>query len=84
MKDFFTYHTISYPMINYLTHNNVNSFYFAFLNAISTDQELKNFQEANSNSIWKNAMKEELHAFDKNKTWDIVRLPLGKKIVGCH
>lgn len=29
-------------------------------------------------------MKEDLRALDKNKTWDIVKLPPGKKIVGCR
>lgn len=61
MKDFFIYHTVSYPMINYLMYNNVNS-----------------------NPVWKNVMEEELHALDKNKTCDIVRLPPRKKTVGCH
>ena len=49
-----------------------------------SDQEPKNFREANSSSIWKKAMKEELRALDDNKTWEIVRLPSGKKTVGCR
>ena len=28
-------------------------------------------------------MKVEIDALEKNKTWDLVELPLGKKLVGC-
>ena len=28
-------------------------------------------------------MKEEMRALQKNKTWDLVQLPVGKKAVGC-
>ena len=32
---------------------------------------------------WKNAMKIEMEALEKNKTWDLVELPKGKSPVGC-
>ena len=32
---------------------------------------------------WKEAMEVEMDALEKNKTWDLVELPLGKKLVGC-
>ena len=28
-------------------------------------------------------MKEEMYALQKNKTWELVQLPKGKKVVGC-
>ena len=28
-------------------------------------------------------MDEELNAFEKNNTWELVKLPLGKKAIGC-
>ena len=30
-----------------------------------------------------NAMQEEIDALAKNRTWDLVKLPKGKNIVGC-
>ena len=27
---------------------------------------------------------EELRALEKNKTWDLVKLPAGKKVVSCN
>ena len=84
MKDFFTYHVISYPMQAYLTYDRMKSSHSIFLAAISNNQEPKTFKEANTNSIWRQAMHEELQALDENKTWNIVKLPHGKKTVGCR
>lgn len=39
--------------------------------------------EALSNENWKQAMNEELKALEKNNTWEITDLPMGKKSVGC-
>ena len=32
---------------------------------------------------WKEAMKDEMKALDKNATWDLVELPKDRKTVGC-
>ena len=32
---------------------------------------------------WKEAMKNEMDALKQNKTWDLMELPQGKKLVGC-
>jgi hypothetical protein len=32
---------------------------------------------------WHEAMSEELNALEKNKTWELVHLPIGKRAVGC-
>ncbi|RVW28647.1 Retrovirus-related Pol polyprotein from transposon RE1 [Vitis vinifera] len=50
--------------------------------------EQKHVQESNSdpgNEIteWKDAMREEMSALEKNKTWEIVERPKGKNIVDC-
>jgi predicted metal-dependent hydrolase len=33
---------------------------------------------------WRTAMQEERKALHKNKTWDLVKLPNEKKVVGCQ
>ncbi|CAL8151719.1 unnamed protein product [Prunus armeniaca] len=40
-------------------------------------------QDALSNPKWMEAMNVEIDALNKNKTWDLVPLPRGKKAVGC-
>ena len=39
--------------------------------------------EALSNRKWKQAMDVEIEALNKNNTWELVTLPIGKKPVGC-
>jgi len=43
----------------------------------------KDWRCAKQDSKWKDAIKEELLALQKNKTWELVHLPKGKKAVGC-
>jgi hypothetical protein len=43
----------------------------------------RNLQEALNDPKWRIAMQEEMKALHKNKTWDLVNLPNGKKVVGC-
>ncbi|KAI5340008.1 hypothetical protein L3X38_019282 [Prunus dulcis] len=40
--------------------------------------------DALSNPKWMDVMKVEMDALNKNKIWDLVPLPRGKKIVGCR
>ena len=44
------------------------------------------FREAEISSeskMWKEAMNEELKSLYKNDTWELTRLPKGKKAIGC-
>lgn len=40
------------------------------------------FKEDAEEKIWQDAMQEEFLAIQKNKTWDLVDLPEGKKAIG--
>ena len=39
--------------------------------------------EVSDSDKWKHAMKEEIDALIKNKTWDLVELPKNRRVVGC-
>lgn len=39
--------------------------------------------EALSKRVWRDAMREEMDALEKNKTWEVVDKPKGKNIVDC-
>lgn len=41
------------------------------------------WREAKQDPRWHQAMLEELEALEKNKTWDLVPFPKGKKVVNC-
>ncbi|KAG8485343.1 hypothetical protein CXB51_021504 [Gossypium anomalum] len=53
---------------------------------IDANQEPSNYSEAIScedSEKWMFAMQEEMESLHKNKTWDLVKLPKGKKTVRC-
>ena len=41
-------------------------------------------QEALTDPAWAKAVNEEMHALQKNSTWELVSLPEGKKTIGCR
>ncbi|GKV22443.1 hypothetical protein SLEP1_g32316 [Rubroshorea leprosula] len=53
----------------------------------SEEHEPTSFKEAcesvNSDQ-WRGAMEEEMESLHKNKTWDLVQLPEGRKAIGCR
>jgi hypothetical protein len=51
----------------------------------STDDEPKLVREAvdsTEGKLWKEAMVEEMESLHKNETWDLVKLPNGRKPIG--
>ena len=83
LQDYAAY-TVRYPINKFLTYRRLSPLHTAFLTAISSVYEPKNFQEAQSQGIWKKAMAEELAALEENKTWSITPLPHGKHAVGSR
>ena len=56
---------------------------FHCFSALASLQEPQTFHEASSNPLWQQAMKEELDALHKTRTWDLVDLPSGKSVICC-
>jgi hypothetical protein len=63
--------------------------YDDFVSSVSlstNDNEPSCYQEAmkgSNNDKWKEAMKDEMKALERNATWDLVEFPRDKKTVGC-
>lgn len=55
----------------------------AFTVNVSNVQVPKDVYEALADKNWNVAVRDELRALEENHTWSIVRLPEGKKTVGC-
>ena len=64
-------------------YSNLSSTYGAFIASLDIVSIPKCWQVAKGDPKWKAAMHEELRALDKNRTWELVPLPSGKKTVGC-
>ncbi|KAL0451427.1 UNVERIFIED_CONTAM: Retrovirus-related Pol polyprotein from transposon RE2 [Sesamum latifolium] len=65
-----------------LLHSN-SADYTSFVASLSTLQEPNTYLEAVKHIQWRDAMKEELDALERNCTWSLVPLPLGKHPIGC-
>jgi hypothetical protein len=52
---------------------------------VSTNDEPKSVREevdSAEGKLWKEAMVEEMEPLHKNETWDLVKLPSGRNLVG--
>ena len=49
----------------------------------SEQLEPSSYEKACTQKIWQDAMKEEITSIKNNDTWELVKLPKGKKCVGC-
>ncbi|RLN35645.1 uncharacterized protein C2845_PM03G19300 [Panicum miliaceum] len=68
---------------NYVSYASPSLAYRAFVASLQSIVIPKDWKEAKQNPKWHEAMLEELRALEKNRTWDLVKLPVGKKAVSC-
>jgi len=72
-----------YPLSNFLSFENFSPTHKTFLTNLNSTPTPSTVSEALSNRKWKQAMDVEIEALNKNNTWELVTLPIGKKPVGC-
>ena len=53
-----------------------------FLTSLLVEDISKTVHEASKKGEWRDAMKTEMEALEKNETWEKCILPIGKKPVG--
>ncbi|WVZ55593.1 hypothetical protein U9M48_006233 [Paspalum notatum var. saurae] len=68
---------------NYVSYESLSPAYRAFVASLQSVSIPRDWKEAKQDPKWKEAMLEELAALEKNKTWDLVPFPVGKKVVNC-
>lgn len=86
MKDFVSlnvHNGVSYPISKYISYANPSPKYQAYIAATLNLVEPTTYTQSAKDSLWVEAMKEEIQALENNHTWDIVSLPQGKSLVGC-
>lgn len=72
-----------YPLSHFIPCDNLSNSYRSFLGHLNTSIILKTATEALDRKEWREAMKVEMDALEKNGTWKLVELPKNKKLVGC-
>ncbi|KAA0055577.1 Cysteine-rich RLK (RECEPTOR-like protein kinase) 8 [Cucumis melo var. makuwa] len=74
---------IKHSISNYVSYENLSPQFRAFTASLDSTTIPKNIYIALECPEWKNAVMEEMKAFEKNNTWEICALPKGHKLVGC-
>jgi hypothetical protein len=68
---------------NYASYESSSPAYRAFVASLQSVGIPKDWKTAKQDPKWHEAMMEELNALEKNKTWELVHLLDGKKVVSC-
>ena len=66
-----------------LSYQHLSSAHKHFALSLSSISEPSNYNDAMCDENWKNTVKVELEAFNRNKTWELTYLSAHKKEVGC-
>ena len=72
-----------YPLSNYISFHKFSPTHKTFLANLNFISIPTNIFVALSDKNWKQAIDTKIEALQKNKTWELVSLPIGKKPVGC-
>ena len=68
-----------HPLSNFVSYEKFSESHKAFLAAITSSDEPRNFNQAIQDERCKEAMKKEIRDLEKNDTWTLVDLPNGKR-----
>ena len=66
-----------------MAYEHLSPSFRAFATNLSSEEIPRTIQEALRVPKWRKVVMEEMHALEKNGTWELVRKPEGKTLVGC-
>ena len=72
-----------HDLANFMSYSHISPAYRVFIASLQTMSIPSDWRCAKQDLRWKRAMMEKLHALQKNQTWELVPLPVGKRAVGC-
>jgi hypothetical protein len=72
-----------HDIANYVSYTSLSPSYKTFIASLQSVVIPRDWKAAKQDPKWHEAMREELNALEKNKTWELVHLPAGKRVVGC-
>ena len=72
-----------YPLSHDVSFKKLSWSYKSFLISLNNIHIPTTLSEALFDENWKQTMNAEMEALEKNKTWELVDLPIGKRLVGC-
>jgi hypothetical protein len=72
-----------HDIAKFVSYENCSPSFKGFIASLDSTSIPKDWKEAFQDPKWKSVMLEEMEALEKNKTRELVKLPLGKELVGC-
>lgn len=66
---------LKYPIRKWVDFQLFSPSHKAFLTSLFSDHEPTSYEEAITQSCWKDAMQEEISALEQNSSWELVDLP---------
>lgn len=72
-----------FPLRNVLSYDSLNKEIRHFSLIVLTTFKSSFYHQVVPHAHWRQAMNDELLTMEKNNTWSIVALPIGKHTVGC-
>ncbi|GJT89666.1 putative RNA-directed DNA polymerase [Tanacetum coccineum] len=73
---------VKYSIDRHVNYSNLSVEYFNFSTNLNKIVEPKNFEEASKDIRWLEAMNLEMEALNRNGTWVLTKLPIGRKPIG--
>jgi hypothetical protein len=73
----------SHDIAQFVSYSNISPAHTTFIALLDSVSIPKCWQVVKGDPKWKAVMYEELKALNKNHIWELVSLPIGKKVVGC-
>ena len=74
---------VAYLISDFVSYHRLSKAHLGFALQLSSMSIPSHFQEAFEDTKWKSAMIEEMKAVQKNYTWEMVELSMGKRTIGC-
>ena len=73
-----------YPLSHVVSFRKLSPFYKSFLTSLKNIHIPTILYEALSNENWRQTIDAEMEALVKNKTWELIDLPVEKRPLGCN
>ncbi|KAK1422630.1 hypothetical protein QVD17_17916 [Tagetes erecta] len=83
LNDFVIEGKVKYGFEKVVHYSKLSAENHCFATTLNKSVEPKSSKEALKDINWVNAMNKEMEALNRNKTWDLVDLPPGRKPIGC-
>lgn len=78
-----TRYGFEHDISNYVSYGSLSPAYRTFVASLQSVTIPRDWKQAKQDPKWHEATVEELRALEKNKTWELVKLPAGKKAISC-